>query len=115
LVLVLLTLGTRFRGAGVAGFTNLPAAPPAPQIPVVEPDVQGHSDDPKGDAFEHSEIPQIPTDELEANQDKQESMNPDTDDNAALITAETITENPPMTLPADKLIKEWRPWPESKK
>ncbi|KJS12169.1 MAG: hypothetical protein VR67_10300 [Peptococcaceae bacterium BRH_c8a] len=124
LVLVLLILGTGFRGAGVVSFTNQPAQDPAPQPPALEPDVQEHHNDPQDDALEHSEIPQISSDGLEANQDEQESISPDSDDDAvtekgetpaSLIITDTTKENPPMTLPADKLIKEWRCWPEGKK
>ena len=142
LILVLLIWGTRFRGASAAGFTNQPAEAPAPPTPEAEPDVQGHNNDAQDDALEHSEIPQIPTDDLKANQDQQESTSSDTDTDtdtyadadadtgtgtdtdavtekgatpAPLTTTETTTENPPMTLPADKLIKKWRHWPEGKK
>jgi len=125
----LLILGSRFRGADAAGFTNQPAEAPPP-TPTAEPDVQGHNNDAQDDSLEHSEIPQIPTNGLVTNQDQQESTGPDTDTDTgtgtdavaekeatpeALITTETTTENPPKTLPADKLIKVWRHWPEGKK
>ena len=125
LVLVLLGLGTRFRGASVAGFTNQPVkAAPAPQTPAEESDVQGPGEDPQDEGLEHSEIPQIPPDDWEPTQDQQENPELDTDDDAVTVPAETpaspITtepsiEKPPMTLPADQSIKVWPAWPADKR